>query len=203
MKMQFANINSCEYIVEFHDVHLYYNNEDDEQMEYLFNFNKTSSNAINKKYLLPINTKSFVQFVANCLEYPGEKLSKSDFEISIIQLIDKYNQNYNCDVMNLVNTKIGSLILHHIQYKDFVNLKSIEKQFGFGNKFSKTVDSQFFNSQICYLLIMINNLLSLNKKPLVNFVNKNYKIKKTKETCITDIKTENFDYLDFIFDYWS
>jgi hypothetical protein len=51
MKMQFANINSCEYIVEFHDVHLYYNNDDDEQMEYLFSFNKSSSNGLNKKYL--------------------------------------------------------------------------------------------------------------------------------------------------------
>ena len=66
--------------------------------------------------------------------------------------------------------------------------------------FSKTIDSKFFNSQICYLIIMINNLLSLNKTTLIN---KNYKIKKTKETNITHIKTENFDYLDFIFDYWT
>ncbi len=196
MKMQFANINSCEYIVEFHDVHLYYNNDDDEQMEYLFSI----GNTFTKKYLLPINTKNFIQFVANCLKYPGEKLSKDEFEINVIQLVNKYNQNYTCDVMNLINTKLGSLILHNIQYKNFAYLKSIEKQFGFGNKFLKTIDSQFFNSQICYLLIMINNLLSLNKIPLVN---KNYKIKKTNETSITQIKTENFDYLDFIFDYWS
>lgn len=196
MKMQFANINSCEYIVEFHDVHLYYNNDNDEQMEYLFSI----GNTFTKKYLLPVNTKNFVQFVANCLEYPVQKLSKDEFEINVIQLVDKYNQNYTCDVMNLINTKLGSLILHHIQYKNFTYLKSIEKQFGLGNKFSKTIDSQFFNSQICYLLIMINNLVSLNKIPLAN---KNYKIKKTKENSITQIKTENFDYLDFIFDYWS
>lgn len=200
MLMQFANIKSFEYIVEFHDVHLYYDNDNDEKMEYLFCINKNSPNILNKKYLMPIQTQQFVQFVKDCLEYPEEKLSKNDFEINIIQLIEKYNQNYSIDVMNLINVKIGSLLLNHIQYKNFDYLKKIEKQFGSQYKFSKTIDSQFFNSQICYLIIMINNLLSIKKTQIIN---PNYKIKKSKKINMKEIKTDNFDYLDFIFDYWS
>lgn len=196
MKMQFANINSFEHIVEFHDVHLYYTNDNDEFMEYLFSI----GNTFTKKYLLPINTKSFVQFVSDCLTYPTEKLSKDEFEISIIQLIDKYNQSYTLDVMNLINVKIGSLLLNHIQYKNFTYLKSIEKQFGVSHKFIKTDETKFFNSQICYILIIINNLIGIKKTPIINY---NYKISKSKAVDIKHIFTDNFNYLDFIFDYWS
>lgn len=202
MRMQFANINSFEHIVEFHDLHLYYTNESDESMEYLFSLNKDLPNTISKKYLLPIDTKSFVQFVSDCLTYPTEKLSKDEFEINIIQLIDKYNQSYTLDVMNLINIKIGSLLLNHHQYKNFPHLKKIEKQFGVPHKFIKTTETQFFNSQIGYLLIIINNLIGIKKTPVVNL---NYKIPKSKANTndIKHICSDNFNYLDFIFDYWS
>jgi len=198
--MLFPDINSFEYIVEFHDIHLYYNKDDDEKMEYLFSLNQDMPGLLNKKYLLPIDTKSFGQFVAECLEYPAEKLSEDEFQINIIQLVDKYNENYTLDVTNLINKKIGSLLLNHVQYKNFPYFKKIEKQFGIQNKFAKIVDSIVFNSQICYLLIMINNLLSLTKKPIINL---KYKIKKIKQPDINQIQTDTFNYLDFIFDYWT
>jgi hypothetical protein len=200
MKMQFDDIKSFEYTVEFHDVHLYYNNDDDEQIEYLFCLNKGAPSILNKKILMPIDTKQFVQFVKDCLEYPVENLSKSDFEINIIQLIDKFNNNYNLDILNLINIKLGSLILSHIKFKNFDYLKKVEKQFGSQNKLANTADVQCFNSQICYLIIILNNLVNVNK---IQKNNHNYQIKKSQLTQINQIKIENFDYLDFIFDYWS
>ena len=200
MKMQFDDIKSFGYTIEFHDVHLYYNNDDDEEMEYLFCLNKGAPNILNKKILMPIDTKQFVQFVKDCLEYPSENLSKSDFEINVIQLIDKYNNNYSLDILNLINIKLGSLLLSHIKFKNFDYIKKVEKQFGSQNKLANTADVQYFNSQICFLIIILNNLVSVNK---IQKTNNNYKIKKSQLTQINQIKTENFDYLDFIFDYWS
>lgn len=200
MKMQFDNIKSFEYTVEFHDVHLYYNNDDDDTMEYLFCFHKESPKILNKKYLMPIDTKLFVQFVKDCLEYPVENLSKNDFEINIIQLMDKYNNNYSLDILNLINIKLGNLILTHIKFKNFDYLRKLEKQFGSQQKLANTADVQCFNSQICYLIILLNNLISVEKKQKNNH---NYKIKKSQLIQMNQMKTENFDYLDFIFDYWS
>jgi hypothetical protein len=200
MKMQFDNIKSFEYTVEFHDVHLYYNNDDDEKMEYLFCLNKGAPNILNKKILMPIDTKQFVQFIKDCLEYPVENLTKTDFEINIIQLIDKYNSNYSLDILNLVNIKLGSLLLSHIKFKNFSYLKKVEKQFGSQSKLANTADVQCFNSQICFLIIMLNNLISVEKKQKNNH---NYQIKKSQLEQMNQINTENFDYLDFIFDYWS
>ena len=206
MKMQFDNLKSFEYTVEFHDVHLYYSDNDsdndnyDEKMEYLFCLSNGLANGINKKYLMPIDTKQFYQFVKDCLEYPEENLSKSDFEIAVIQLIGKYNNNNSLDILNLVNIKLGNLILSHIKFKDFDYLKKVEKQFGSHSKLANTADVQYFNSQICYLIIILNNLISV-KKILKN--NHYYQIKKSQLVQMKQIKTDNFDYLDFIFDYWS
>ena len=198
--MQFDNIKSFEYTVEFHDVHLYYNNDDDEKMEYLFCLNKGAPNILNKKILMPIDTKQFVQFIKDCLEYPVENLTKTDFEINIIQLIDKYNSNYSLDILNLVNIKLGSLLLSHIKFKNLSYLKKVEKQFGSQSKLANTADVQCFNSQICYLIIMLNNLVSVGK---IQKNNHNYQIKKSQLVQMNQLNTENFDYLDFIFDYWT
>jgi hypothetical protein len=203
MKMQFDNIKSFEYTVEFHDLHLYYNDDDNEKMEYLFCLNNQVPNILNKKILMPINTKHFVQFIKDCLEYPVENLSKHDFEINIIQLIDKYNNNFSFDILNLINIKLGNLILSHIKFKNFAYLKNLHKQFGSQNKLANIKDIQFFNSQICYLIILLNNLISVKKQQKNN---QNYRIKKSQViqlNQINQLKTENFDYLDFIFDYWS
>ena len=208
MKMQFDNLKSFEYTVEFHDVHLYYNDNDndndnyndtDEKMEYLFCLNNGSASILHKKYLMPINTKQFIQFIKDCLEYPEENLSKSDFEIAVIQLIGKYNNN-SLDILYLVNIKLGSLILSHIKFKDFDYLKKVEKQFGSHSKLANTADIQYFNSQICYLIIILNNLISVKK---IQKNNHYYQIKKSQLVQMKQIKTDNFDYLDFIFDYWS
>ncbi len=201
--MQFDNIKSFEYTVEFHDLHLYYNDDDNEKMEYLFCLNNQVPNILNKKILMPINTKHFVQFIKDCLEYPVENLSKHDFEINIIQLIDKYNNNFSFDILNLINIKLGNLILSHIKFKNFAYLKNLHKQFGSQNKLANIKDIQFFNSQICYLIILLNNLISVKKQQKNN---QNYRIKKSQViqlNQINQLKTENFDYLDFIFDYWS
>jgi len=198
MKMQFANIKSFEYVVEFHDVHLYYNNDNDEQMEYLLCLNKDSPHILHKKYLMPIITKDFTQFVKDCLEYPTESMGKAEWEINIIQLIDKYNENLSTDILKFINVKLGSLILGNIKYKNFSYLKKVEKQLTTPYKFPTIDDNQNFTSQICWLMIMINNLLSVTKNKLVDL---NYQTKSTQE--INEIKTQNFDYLDWIFDYWS
>ena len=197
MKMQFDNIKSFDYTVEFHDVHLYYDDGDDEKMEYLFCINKVSPKVLNKKILMPIDTKQFVQFVKDCLEYPQENLSKTDFEINIIQLIDKYNNNYSLDILNIINIKLGNLLLSHIKFKNFDYLRNLEKQFCSHNKLANTADVQYFNSQICYLIIMLNNLVSVKKNQKDN---QNYKIKKLQ---IKKLEKDNICYLDFIFDYWS
>ncbi len=198
MKMQFANIKSCEYIVEFHDVHLYYNDDYDEQMEYLFCFNNNSPHILNKKYLMPINTKQFVQFVKDCLEYPIEQLDKEHWELNVIQLVGKYSEQLPSEVMHMINIKLGSLILSQPTYKSFPYLKKIEKQFTASYKLMSNEDTESFSSQICWLLIMINNLVSVSK---IGKTKSHYKSKKPNE--ITNGQTGNFDLLDFIFDYWS
>ena len=188
--MQFENIKSFDYTVEFHDIHLYYN---DNKMEYLFNFHNKLPHNVDKKYLIPVDIKEFNQFVKDCLEYSVEKLSQSDFESIVIQLIDKYKYNYSLQVLKLINIKLGSLILSNPEYKNFDYLKKLEKEFSSHNKLSKNDNPPYFYAQIRYLIIMLNNLVSVRKTK--NPVS-NYKI-------IQMDQFKKFDYLDFVFDYWS
>ena len=197
MKMIFNNIKSFDYIVEFHDIHLYYDDLDDTEIEYLFCINKKLS-GVNKKYLLPINNNHFKQFIRDCIEFEFEIKSKFDFETEVIQLIEKYS-NINKQIINYLNIKLGSLILSNLKYKNFAYLKKIEKYFipEYAN-ITDTNCSKNNNLQIQYLIIMINNLINVSTNPTINL---NYQI--DKNLLFQNIKTDQYDHLDFIFDYFT
>lgn len=199
MKMIFGNIKSFDYIIEFHDIHLYYEDENDEEIEYLFCINKNLSHLLGKKYLLPINNTHFKNFIRDCLEYNSTIKNKSDFDIEVIQIVEKYSHKYNPEIIKLLNIKLGSLILSNFKYKNLEYLKNLEKYFVPKYNFSSSdiVDNQTYNSQIHFLIIIINNLISISKNRTINL---NYQIKSNQ--C-HNINTSQFNYLDFIFDYFT
>jgi hypothetical protein len=198
MKWEFNNINLYNWIVEFHDVHLYYTNDYDETIEYLFSIGHGLPKILNKKYLVIINANSFRNFIGKCLEMPMEPVDKSQFEIQVIQIIEKYSHKNSWEYFYWLNLKLGNLILSNVKYKNLPNLKHIEKQFALNYKFSTVEENVQFDSQIQFLIIMINNLTKTTKKPIVNF---QHKISGKKN--LEEITESDFNYLDFVFDYWT
>ena len=171
-------LGTLEYIIKFHELNLYL--EKDGSMKYLFDIRK---NNYPKKYLLDIDLNDFKSFIKECLTYGINKVSQYDYDSTIIQLFNKYEMTQDLNLKLLINKKIGNLILSNSKFKNFYYLKSLEKFF-YNNNITESLIYNKQHSQIKYLIIIINNFISLKKS------NKNYNDKNT------------FDILDFIYDYY-
>lgn len=182
---------SMHWVIELHDVHLYMESTkslEGKQMKYLFNL---SGPYFSKKYLIDINFEEFKEFIKECLEYGHNSLNQYDFEISIIQILEKYSSlETNSNLRLFLNKKIGNLLLFNSQFKKFNYLKKLEKYFFSYSDFQ--TDNIYIkqNSQIKYLLILINNLVELKSNVI-----------KIKSPIYKPILHES-DKLDFIYDYY-
>jgi hypothetical protein len=171
--------------VVLHDVHLYMESK---QMKYLFNI---SGPCYYKKYLLDINYLDFKEFIKECLDYGPNPLNQNDFEMSIIQIIKKYpNQEINSNLRLFLNKKLGNLILFNSQFKNFYYLKKLEKFFSIYSNFQTDNMQIKQNSQIKYLLILINNIVELKSN--------NIRIKSS----VGKPSLHEPNWLDFIYDYY-
>jgi hypothetical protein len=174
------DINQTHYSIILHDVHLYL--EPKKQMKYLFCLN---TQHYPKKYLLDINYNLFENFIKECLEIGNETLNREDWEINIIQTLEKYQYVQNDNLKIFLNKKLGNLILNNFQHKNFAYLRKIEKYFVCYSDYDYNSLQYKLNSQIKYLIILINNLVEIKTSTV--------RIKKTHEPI---------NFLDFIFDYY-
>ena len=175
---------SIQWTVVLHDVHLYM---EPTQMKYLFDI---TGHDNNKKYLIGINYEDFKDFIKECLEYGPNLLNLNDFEISIIQIIEKYSSiDLNSNLRLFLIKKLGNLILFNSQYKNFNYLKNLDKYFTSYSDFP-TDNTNFKQSlQIKYLLILINNMIEL-------------KSNKIKIEHLVFHQQEPIHFLDFIYDFY-
>ena len=132
---------------------------------------------------MDIDYWDFENFIKECLEMGSELINKNDWEVSVIQIIEKYDSTQNPSLKMYLNKKLGNLILFNPQYKNFDYLRKLEKFF-----YSYSQPNSYFkqNSQIKYLLILVNNLVEIKTSPI--------KIKRQKPQPV--------DLMDFIFDYY-
>jgi hypothetical protein len=167
------NSNNINYIVKFHEVHLYYKNNN--KLQYLF----IHPIYKYKKYIIDIDYYDFKNFIIKCLENQYIKFS-NDIKNEYIKLTEKIIMNKNIDLKINLCQKLGELILNNYNSKDIFDIKDIYVLFTSLNNENKLINS--FNSKIRYLIIIINNLLDIEQ----NFIRNN-----------------EFNILDFIYDYYT
>jgi hypothetical protein len=172
MKFIFNN-NNINYIVKFHEVHLYYKNNN--KLQYLF----IHPIYKYKKYIIDIDYYDFKNFIIKCLENQYIKLS-NDIKNEFIKLTEKIIMNKNINLKINLCQKLGELILNNYNSKDVFNIKDIYVLFTSLNNENKLINS--FNSKIRYLIIIINNLLDIEQNI---------------------IRNNEFNILDFIYDYYT
>ncbi len=178
MKFIYDNINNKKYILKFHDVHLYLHKN--HKLQYLF----TNPVHVYKKYILDIDYYEFKQFVQDCIELDSSVASKDQFELECIHMLEKLSTEIDVNFKLYCCMKLGSLILSNFSYKNFIYLKKINNHFNCNL-------SGLLNSQIRYLIIILNNLIEINtsniKQP-----------KKLKTNVLQEI-----NFMDFIYDYYQ
>ena len=215
MKFIYNNINDEKYIIKFHDVHLYL--QKNKKLQYLF----TNNIHIYKKYIIDINYYDFQDFVKECIELQYTSVvetknnfefqytsvvetknsfklqcavkteTKNNFELQCIQLVEKLVTTSNIDFKLYCCKKLGSLILLNYIHKDFKGLKPLHKLFTFFVSESD-IKINSLNSQIRYLIIILNNLIEVSK----------HKIKIKKIINNQSLYDQN-SILDFIYDYYE
>jgi hypothetical protein len=173
MKFIFNN-NNQKYIVKFHEVHLYYKKNN--KLQYLF----VHPIYKYKKYIIDIDYYDFKNFIIKCSVNEFTIKLASDVKIEYKNLTDKIISCKNIDSKLNLCQKLGELILFNYHHKDVFDIKNIYILFTSLNNDDILLNS--FNCQIRYLIIMINNLLSIDK----NMNRDNYE----------------FNMLDFIYDYY-
>ena len=182
MKIEFNNINSKKYTIKIHNLNI--TKESNHYFSYLFVLDYSK---FTKRYIINIDTNAFKKFIYECLSIDNLIKDQTEYDINIIQLIEKYKIFPNNNSTRLyIGKKIGSLILHNIQYKNTNILKKLEKYFVTPNS-ALNIKDESLNCQIHYLIILINNYIR------INIENDNTKLIKP---------TPNFAILDFIFDYY-
>lgn len=177
MKFIYDNINNQKYIVKFHDVHLYL--QKNHKLQYLF----TNQVHVYKKYILDIDYNEFKQFVQNCIELDSLVATRDQFELECVHILEKLSTETDVNFKLYCCMKLGSLILSNFSYKNFTYLKKINNHFNCNL-------SGLLNSQIRYLIIILNNLIDINIS--------NIKQKKLKTNIIQEI-----NFMDFIYDYYQ
>ncbi len=189
MKFVYDDINGEKYIINFHDLHLYL--QKNKKLQYLF----TNSIHIYKKYILDIDYYDFKNFINSCLENKSIVESRNSFELQCVQLIEKLLTSssiyVNINFKLYCCQKLGSLILYNCSYKDFQGLKKIHSLFTSITS-EPDVKINSLNSQIRYLVIILNNFIGISI------------IKHKIKEQYTSKKIQNqINMLDFIYDYYE
>ena len=117
--------------------------------------------------------------------------TKNNFELQCVQLVEKLVTTSNIDFKLYCCKKLGSLILLNYIHKDFKGLKPLHKLFTFFVSESD-IKINSLNSQIRYLIIILNNLIEVSK----------HKIKIKKIINNQSLYDQN-SILDFIYDYYE
>jgi hypothetical protein len=173
MKFIFNN-NNINYIIKFHEVHLYYKNNN--KLQYLF----IHPIFKYKKYIIDIDFYEFRNFIIKCSENEYNIKLASDVKIEYKKLTEKLISCKDIELRLYLCQKLGELIFSNYHHKDVFDIKNIYVLFTSLNNEDTFIN--LFNCQIRYLIIMINNLLDIEQ----NIIRDNYK----------------FDMLDFIYDYY-
>jgi hypothetical protein len=172
MKFIFSNYNQ-NYIVKFHEVHLYHKNNN--KLQYLF----IHPIFKYKKYIIDINFYEFKNFIIKCSENESTIKLASDVKIEYKKLTEKLISCKDIESRLYLCQKLGELIFSNYHHKDVFDIKNIYILFTSLNNEDTFIN--LFNCQIRYLIIMINNLLDIQQNTIRNY---------------------EFDMLDFIYDYY-
>ena len=168
------NSNNQNYIVKFHEVHLYYKKNN--KLQYLF----IHPIYKYKKYIIDINYYDFKNFIIKCSENECTIKLAIDVKIEYKKLTEKIISCKNIDSRLNLCQKLGELIFFNYHHKDAFDVKNIYVLFTSIDNDDNFINS--FNCQIRYLIIMINNLMDIEH----NTIRDNY----------------DFNMLDFIYDYY-
>jgi hypothetical protein len=177
MKFIFNNQHNENYIVKFHEVHLYYK-KNNNKLQYLF----VHPIFKYKKYIIDIDYYDFKKFIVNCSKNKNIiKLTKKIGSVKneYIKLTEKIVSVKNINLRLNICQKLGELIFFNHHHKNVFDIKHIYTLFTIQNNDDNLINS--LNCHVKYLIIMINNLLEIE--------------------CNL-IKDNNFDMLDFIYDYY-
>jgi hypothetical protein len=172
MKFIFNN-NNQNYIVKFHEVHLYHKNNN--KLQYLF----IHPIFKYKKYIIDIDFYDFKNFIIKCSENESIIKLASDVKIEYKKLTEKLISYKNINSRLISCQKLGELIFYNFHHKDVFEIKDIYSLFTSLDNEDTSINS--FNCQIRYLIIMINNLLNIEQNTIRNY---------------------EFNMLDFIYDYY-
>lgn len=186
MKLIFENINGKNYIIKFHEIFMYLENN---TMQYIFNI---ITSGFSKKYLYEFTLDEFKNFIKSCIVLGDNYLTRFEFEAQITQLIETYGHYPDVGTRLILDKKIGNLLLFNHQYFDFPYLKNLEKHFYSVPKTNIITGESGLkqNLEIKYLLIILSNLMYVSVNDYINS-------EQMSESF------ENFNLLDFIFDHYD
>lgn len=173
MKFIFIN-NNINYIIKFHEVHLY--SKKNNKFQYLF----IHPIYKYKKYIIDIDYYDFKNFIIMCSKNEYIIKLAIDVKIEYKKLTDKIISCKDIDSRLILCQQLGELIFFNYHHKDVFDIKNIYVLFTSQNNDNNLLN--LFNCQIRYLIIMINNLLDIE----FNIIRDNY----------------DFNILDFIYDYY-
>jgi hypothetical protein len=164
------HIESMNLIVLLHNLHLY-NKKKISKFGYLF--------STPKKYLIDLDFNEFKNFIDACLhsKYNDTVDTLIVTEGEIIQLIESYDFISNAKFKIEIIKKIGNYILTKPKIKRFKYLHKLVKYYNYDIGTEQ-------NIYIKFLIILINNFISL------------------QEIKLNNINSDNINILDFIFDYY-
>ena len=155
-------IESMNLVIVLHNLHLY-NKKKISKFGYLF--------STPKRYLIDLDFLKFKKFIEDCLDH----IYNSDDQEEIIHLIEKYN--YTTDDLFKIEIirRIGYYILTNPKIKHFKYLQKIIKYY------NNDIGTEQ-NMYIKFLIILINNLLSIQQ--------------------INQVFSNPLNILDIVFDYY-